>query len=316
MGWFLPFLAGAGAGMGASSLFGRSGGTSGGTSTSTVQYEYTPQQLQALSYLRKLYKGTPPNLPTLQVAPMSEGEQLGYGSLLNWAGGESPGLNELAKTIRGDYLDISKTPWFEPVVKRGTEEMNLSANRAARKLNQMGMLTSGPGETALARIIREGGENMVGTLAPYAMAERTNQLNAIPAETGEVMKRLGALFSLGSLPRSIEDAINAATYQKQYGQTMFPYTVQAPIAQGAASISPYGGTTTTQPYLMQTGGQSTFSQISPLISSLIMAYALGGGGGGGGGNFSNPINTFAANPTAGNAALINDAWLNPASPWY
>ncbi|MDD5501957.1 MAG: hypothetical protein PHH26_00650 [Candidatus Thermoplasmatota archaeon] len=215
---------------------------------------YTGQQKAALNFLYGLYSGTPPTLPTLDIAGMTPAEQAGQNTLSNWVGGPPSegwqmGLDELKRTVGGDYLDITKTPWFEPIVKRVTEDMNTAANRMGRKFQMGGALSSGPAVSSLGRIVREGGENLAGTLAPYAEAERSRQFEGISQlssyETNEILKRLGAIAGFGSLPRDIENMINQASYAQEMDQTMFPYNVQAPLALGVAGVSPYGTQTQT-----------------------------------------------------------------------
>jgi hypothetical protein len=256
--------------------------SSGSSKVKIVDPLATEKRTAATSLLDLFKQGTP-TIPALSVAGMTPTEQTAQDILSQWVGttpeGYSAALPELIKTATGGYTDITKTPWFEPVVQRGTEEMNLAANRIARMLQKGGMLTSGPGESILARTIREGGENIVGTLAPYAQTARGEQMNAIVqllsgVENQNILQQLAATQAYGGLPRQIQDAINQALYQSEMTETTFPYTYLANLLQPVLGANIQTEVTQPEP--------SLFSQIAPLIGSLGSAYIMNKGISGGG----------------------------------
>lgn len=232
-----------------------------------------PQILEAMNWLEKLYKQPVPSIPTRQIAGMTPTEQMGQQILSDYATTGLPetfqlGRRELMKTAEGDYADLARSPYFEPLISRIGREGAEEVNRLMRGLQIGGMGRSTPAAKMLGSQVQRMIDEMMGTLAPYAEAERGRQFAAIPqlqqAATYEEklpVRKMGAISAFGALPRQIEQEEENALFNQLMQIIMFPYQVQAPIAQSVMGAPIPATTTEEEP--------SILSQIQPMLQAML-----------------------------------------------
>lgn len=201
------------------------------SSTDTLDTRNPQQEAADKWMLQMLQKGTP-NIPTEQIAGMSESEKLAQKILGQWGGQEAEGLDTLRQmsTASDNILeDPTISALMDVIGKRGDE----TANRLSRSLMLRGG-RGGAGADMLGRSVSDTQKEMLSTLAPYAQAARTQKMNAAQAlaslSDDSKIRRLSALSTTGSLPRTLQQLQNSANYQQAIQSVLFPYQQLAPMA--------------------------------------------------------------------------------------
>ena len=246
-----------------------------------AKYREPPELGEARRYLRDLMNQGAPSLPRREIAPMTPLEERGQTILGEYADQRLPetfttGQSELLKTARGGYSDLTQSPFFQPIINTINRTSNEQMQNLLRRLQLGGMGLSTPGGKQIAQGVAQGSEAVMTALAPYAEAERQRQFGAIPQllqyadyEMDQPLSVLNAIAAYGGLPRQLQQERYNAAYEPLYQETMFPYTTGANLATGILGTG-VGEVTPPEP--------SVASQITPVLSQLMMMMAMQGAG--------------------------------------
>lgn len=227
-----------------------------------------PEQRTALSQLTSLM-GLTPQIPTREIAGLTPTEQASQELLRKWVIGPTEGYedvyDELLRTARGEYTDISKAPYYQPLLR----DIQRGALGTARRMQIRGMGTSSAGAERVARRVSE---DILGAFGPYVEAERGRQMQAISnminlAMGGPELAKVAAVSQYGGLPRELSQAEADALFNQQMQSVLFPYLYQAPIAQNILSHPFYVGQAgaTTPPMGSQVAQMLT--ALAPLLTN-------------------------------------------------
>lgn len=243
-------------------------------SSSPSKVKIPGQVKTAMNYLQGLLKAPSPVIPTREIAGMSPVEAASQDLLTKTMGDSTLGPDwEAAKAGIKEFMgpqDITKTPEYEPLVRRTVEEGNILMNRMGRMIQGYGGLDTSTGGKMLARGVRSQEENILAALAPYSEAARGRRLTAAGTlgemsqlEGSEPIKRVAAGMTYGQLPRQLSQAEADAIFEQLMQTVMFNYTTKANIAgtlMGAKDLSTVTG-----------GEPSMFSQLAPIIGGILGA---------------------------------------------
>ena len=235
-----------------------------------------PQYYKAMDELLKRGKADV-SYPIQGVAPLSELQQTGIDLGRKYVTSTDVTDVDLASDIYKDIAapgDILKRPEVRGMVSKATEEGNLMLNRLGRGMVMKGSFGSTPGRDILGRGVTAIQERIATALSEYLNAAENRKLGAaaglertgLARETTK-LKKVGTAMDLGSLTRSIQQAIQSAKFQKAVSDIEMKYVTQP---QTLASVM---GQSTG----VVTGGEpSMFAQASPLIGSLLSAAIMSG----------------------------------------
>lgn len=245
-------------------------------------------------WMAELLKSDNPEIPTEQIAGMSDAEKLAQELVMGYGSKEAEGLDTL-RSMAGASDNVLDDPTITALMdvigKRGDQ----TANRLNRSLMLRGG-TGGAGRDMLGRSVSDTQNEMLSTLAPYASQAKDRKMNAaqLLASLGEssTLNRLNALSTTGSLPRTLQQMQNAASYNQTMNQILFDYQQKAPIASTLSNSQPLT--------MVQT--PSMFSQVAPLLGTAVGA-AVGGPAGAAAGN---QLGSAAGNKT--NSTVTPSGW--------
>lgn len=201
-------------------------------------WTWTPEQRDIASKLSQYFgsqigKGLPAYTGRF-VAPMSQYEQQGLGSLGQYlSGGPSKTLgtaqDAIQRALTGDYADIVSPESTQKLFSR-IKEQTLGTvlpelqDTLAKNVNLSGMYFSGPHMESQRKLQETTGEQLLNTLAQLeysdeqkrrdvALERERRQLEAVPSalslsqwEEGAPLRKTAASQTYGALPREIEQA--------------------------------------------------------------------------------------------------------------
>ena len=233
-------------------------------SKTSVEDMRTAEQKKRDAYLARLLGEPTPDIPTEQVAGMSDAEQLAQQILGTYGKSTPEGLDTL-RGIANAPEDITQDPTISALLAAIGKRGDLSANRLSRSLMLRGG-RGGAGRDILGRSVTDTQNEMLSTLAPYAESAKNRKMSAVQLlnSIGEnaTMNRLNALSTTGALPRTLKQLQNSASYTKLMQEVMFPYQQKVNVA---------GGIGNAENLVTQT--PSMFSQIAPLVGQIGMMAA-------------------------------------------
>lgn len=243
-------------------------GLLGGKSKTKVKDLRTAEQRQRDAYAASLLNSQTPDIPELQIEGMSDAEKLAQEILGQYGTTEAEGLDTL-RGISGASTNVLEDPAIAALMDTINKRGNETANRVSRSLMLRGA-TGGAGRDALGRTVTETQKEMLSTLAGYTESAKNRQLSATQLlnQLGEnsTLNRLNALTTTGSLPRTLKQLQNQASYQKLLQEVLFPYNEKL---RAAGAIGNAENLVTQTP--------STLSQIAPLLGQLAVAGINSGG---------------------------------------
>lgn len=217
----------------------------------------TPEAKSADKWLQSILKQGTPDIPTEQIAGMSDAEKMAQKLVTEYGGGQAEGLDTLRAISQGS-TDITQDPTIQALMATITKSGSEEANRLNRSL----MLRGSRGSAAqdeLGRSVTQTQQSLMSTLAPYAEAAKNRQMSAAQLlnQLGEssTLNRLNALSTTGSLPRTLQQLQNTANYQKLMTEVLFPYQQGTQVAS-----------------TIKQGGQTALSQ-SPSVLSQVSGLA-------------------------------------------
>lgn len=228
--------------------------------TTDIQDIRSPERKKADKFLAGLLGQGTPELPTEEVAGMSQAEQLAQKLVGQYGASEPEGLDTL-RGITGESDDILQDPSIKALLDVLDKRGSLESNRLSRSLTLRGV-TGGSGRDALGRGLQDVQNNILATLAPYAEASKNRKVSAaqILNQLGEssVLNRLNALGTTGALPRILEQLQKTAQYTQAMRKVLFPYEELAGVA-GTLTNSQGDNVITQTPSILQ--------QLAPLAQA-------------------------------------------------
>lgn len=186
-----------------------------GDSGSVEVIPQTGWQRKGIGYLKGLL-GTTPDLPTRQVAGMSEAEQQGQGILMKVLSGQS-------------FQDPRTSPLYEGLRAESISNENRNADILRRRAQLGGGFNSSASFGAEAQLRNQASNQRLTLLGGLYNQER-NRDNSYT--------RMAAASQYGALPRMLEQMQQEAVFQQEMQQQMFPYTQGSSIAQALMSHQP------------------------------------------------------------------------------
>jgi hypothetical protein len=190
------------------SIFGSSGG----------ELKQAPQakwQKEGISYLQQLLKQTP-EFSAQQVAGMSPTEQAAMSALNQYVSG-------------GDYQDPATSRYYQGLRNQSLQEEG-GAIDATRQRSQLGGMFNSGGSIRAEGDVRSSFANQRLTqLGALEQAERQYNSAANRAQAG---------LSMGSLPRTLEQAQMDAQFQADNQNLLAKYNYNLPIAQSLMGHEP------------------------------------------------------------------------------
>lgn len=210
-----------------------------------------PEQTQARNYLAGLYQQDI-NLPTQQVAGMSDIEKSGQKLLSNWVQSSS-------------YQD----PYESAVYQNVRTENRLARDDAAARLKKDAQAAGSSGsaaatQKALGDLNSRYDQNAASTLANLTVNER-NRADAITQE------KINASASIGALQRQLENQQNVADYQAAMQNILAPYQYQSQLASLVLSDD-YDWFTPS--YVQKDGALDQIAQVGQVAGGIAGLFAL------------------------------------------
>jgi len=261
-----------------------------------------PEVGKSRKWLYNLLKEPVPEIPTRQIAGMSDAEKQAQSLLSQYLGttgmpsGFQTGLTQLTKTVQGEYDPYTSDYWRG---LRDTSRMDeeKAVSRLRRGSQASGMFYSGPSERSEAELRSRYGANrqtLLGQLLSEELARRTSA--AMPLlqwsdyASQQPLRKATAGMQLGGLGRELSQAEKDAAYQSLLTKIMFPYETQANIANALMNAGPI---------ITKPGGPSEFSKFMDIatgIGKLAAGVMTGGGSLVASGLFSQPQSQGAGLP--------------------
>ena len=249
-----------------------------------------PAVSDARTWLSNLLNQSPPAMPTETVADMSPAENLAQQRLMGYLAktpeGYTEGMNALKKIVGGGYLQ-NMTNLYDNVGGYGSgldlAESNMVSS-LRRGSNAGGMFYGGPSQQSEATLRAQFGSEKAKLIADLLNSERNRMGTSVDhiMQYGQIpATQVQQGMELGALPREIEQAKKNAAYQAAYAKAMFPYQVQAPIAQNIWNMNE--GTYWSLPKESQFAQDSNAAKgIMSIIGTIVSMFAGGGAVGAGG----------------------------------
>ena len=237
--------------------------------------------------LLNLARSGTPSLPTQNIAGLSSAELTGQNILNEYLTKTESPTYDIARQkildIINEPSDITKLPEYKAIVSTATDEGNEAVNQIMRRMQLQGMSYSTPQGKAVGQEISKTGARITKELAPFAEAERsrrTSLLNTLKGmgiyEEALPLQKVEASRQYGDLPRQINQAVLDATFNKQYAETMFPYTSGLNVYQAIM------GSPASQPIVYPPSSSTGFSNAmgGANIMAQLLPYIMAGGSGG------------------------------------
>jgi len=248
------------------SLFGSSSESEGG---GFVEIPQSAGQVSAEKFLRGLFESGAG--PLQGVAGMG---QLGQGALdmiqqlmQGLPQASQTGVEELTKYATGEAAaDQARNPVLNAILNRAQSAGQDFFNQGQRQSNVGGMLASSPGANRAAKNTALISDAIMAAGMPFALQSEQQRFQSIPqlieAGIGLPQRQIGLGMAGDEYQRGIQNQQSQALFNQQ----MFPWTTQAPIAQGVLGREAYAfDPGITQP--------SIFSQIAPVAGAVAMGAA-------------------------------------------
>jgi hypothetical protein len=217
----------------------------GGGSVSFTQVPQTEEADKSRELLFGLATGEPPKVPLQKIAPL----------------GPRTEERELARTTARELIqpqDILSLPEVQGIINEARITGDLLTNRLGRSLQASGNITSTSGRDVLGRAVTDIQKSLTASLTPFATEERRRRASLIPE-----LERLGLTEELRK--QGFTQAEFDALFQKEFTESKQLETFTIPLLQSIISLQPDIQPIVTGP------GQSTFSQIAPLIGNALTA---------------------------------------------
>ena len=259
----------------------------------------TPQEKKARGFLAGLID-TPQNLPTEQIAGLSEAEQQAAETARQFGASQPGGVNTLQSFLDEDP-SFSQSPSGQALIEQVTRIGQEETGRVGRSLQTRGGGSSTTGRDILGQSVQDTQRNILATLAPFEAQRASQRITAAQAlqATGDsaTLNRLNALSQTGAVERQLEQLQLSAEFARKSQQAMQPIQASQTLLGSPA-----------QQAVIQS--KSTFAQIAEPIAALLHgAGSIGGGGvtttGGTGGVASNASGSSNAQ-MAGMLALSDE----------
>jgi hypothetical protein len=151
--------------------------------------------------------------------------------------------SQMRDTLNGGY-DPMTSAYFQGYRQLAEEQKANSANTVRQRSQMAGMLNSTPSIGMETASNRQYDSMILQQLGQLYENERSNQLQAaqaLPQMQNQNIGNLAAASGLGEAERQITQQRNDAAYNQALSQMLFPYTVQANIAN-ALTRSNWGAT--------------------------------------------------------------------------
>jgi hypothetical protein len=217
-----------------------------------LETEWAPQMRAFLTELMTRQ----PNMPLQSVAGMTDTEQAGQ--------------SMLAKLLSGGMFEDPRESDYYKGFRAENEMEEEGALSRLKRLSQRGGMGVMPGVGPSTGLATGAGK----TMARYS-GQRLSLLGGLynqERERDNPYTRLQAVSQYGGLPREIQNQQGQALYNQQYGNMMFPYQNQAPIAQNLLNYQPWH-----QPQYAQTPSMfSKIMQTGAAIAPYVAAPFTGG----------------------------------------
>lgn len=213
---------------------------------------------------------TTPMFGVQQTAGMTDTELMGQDVLAGYAGGQSAEVQNALNSLKevGQYTNILDVPEYAALYETGQKDINNQLNRLGRSLQMTGNTSSSSGAGVMMNAVGDLNKELLGSMAPYAAAERERRYNAplqaADLATKDTENRLAAVKQYGALPRELEQLSLNAEYMANYLNEIAPYQYQVPALSSVGGI---GQTTVTGGGLSDAG-----------VGLSILASMFGGGG--------------------------------------
>ena len=239
-------------------------------SSSEKEVLQTPEEAAARKSLAAtLARGTP-NLPTQEIAGLSQDQKTAQAMTRKFAKSEPEGMQHF-RDVAGGSGNILDNPAYKALFDKVREAGELETNRVGRTLQQRGGTSSSTGANVLGRTVEQGESNLLATLAPYQDAMENRRMTAAQslAQLGDssILNRLNALSRTGDLTRRLEQMRKDADYTRKTAMTLFPWQQGQSVAN--TILSNKADWTVTQ-------SPSLFSQIAAPVARVGAAMASGG----------------------------------------
>jgi hypothetical protein len=256
-------------------LGGLLGGSKGGDIEAVPFNEY---QVAGANRIRRLMREGTPDLPTQQVAGLSQLEQAGLGTLGQINAGAA-------------FQDPTTSALYASLREQSRRDEAQGVNDIRNRAQLSGMFDSSPGMGAEGNYRAQMANNRQSMLAQMFEQERARD---------NPYTRLAATMQYGQLPRQLEQAQMTADYQSQLQQALFPYEYTAPLAQSLMGF---------QQQTYQTPVQA--NSASRMMAGAGMGLSAAGSvmGGLGQYNANNAMANYYNGQAAMPAARPNETWM-------
>lgn len=213
---------------------------------------------------------TRPGFGVQGTAGMTDTEQAAQQILAKYAGGQSSEVQAALSSLdeAGQYQSLTDVPEYAALLDIGTKSMDDQLNRVGRSLQLTGNTSSGSGASVMSDEIGRLNTELLGSLAPYAAAERERRydapLQAANISTTDTQQRLGAVKEYGALPRELEQLSLNAEYMSQYLNEIAPSQYQVPALQAVGNVGKStvtGGGLTDLGFMASLGGSMASSYL-------------------------------------------------------
>ena len=261
----------------------------------------TAGQKRAEKYLEDLYKGKVSFAPR-KIAGLTESEQRAVDIVTKVMRKGIPEIGE-AKEYVGKMMREPITPGtipgFEGVYGKYKQLGSEMMGKTMAGLQLTGNLPreSSPGGKVAMRTAQNVMNEFISSILPI-YSQMLSAKTSAPERyaglaTSEITTPVGLGTTVGARPRELEQSILDAVMEAKRLTKTFPFTAQAPVAQGVYGAQRYA-------YQPPTVSPSLFSQIAGPASMVAAGYLMGPGASA----------ASAATPWQQGMAKITNPWLN------
>lgn len=222
-----------------------------------VQDPYKNVREPLIDWVRGQIGKSAPQYQGEMVAPMSDEEQQSLNWLKNYVnGGESSmttaAKGEISKTLEGDAYDPTKSGYYQAVKAEAAKNLEDTQRNIASNAAGGGDYWTGARLGEQQKAATDSANKLNAVLYGLAEKERQNKLDAASKaaalgqmEEQEPLQKAEALQSVGSLPRTLQQAYDEAVYNEWLRATQdYPLQI-ASLASGLAREPYYAQTTKT-----------------------------------------------------------------------